>query len=449
MKNVLLLEDHAESRSSLAYVLSRDGYRVLESPNGRSALAIARRERLHAFVVDLKLPDMDGLDVLREVQQLAPGVPSVVMTGYGTVDAAVEAMKLGATDFITKPIHVDQLLALLRRSIDAAGQRGAVSTPPSQASAEMAELGILGLSRPMLDLFDTVKRIAPHPSTVLILGESGTGKELIARALHALGMRARGPFIAINCANLSEQILESELFGHERGAFTSADTAKPGVMEAADGGTLFLDEVNEIGLGAQAKLLRALERREFRRVGGTRKIKVDCNVIAASNVNLDEWVADGRLRPDLYYRLKVVTLVVPPLRDRREAIVPLAERFLADVARRFGQPVKRLSSDVISHLTRYPWPGNVRELKNLMESLTLMVPRTTIEEDDLPAAFRGPATPEITLYVGMRMDQVEREVIRRSLEAYPTVKETARVLGMGLRTLHDKMKRYGLRKPRP
>src|SRR5262249_53332912 len=163
------------------------------------------------FVVDLKLPDMDGLDVLREVQQLAPGVPSVVMTGYGTVDAAVEAMKLGATDFITKPIHVDQLLALLRRSIDAAGQRGAVSTPPSQASAEMAELGILGLSRPMLDLFDTVKRIAPHPSTVLILGESGTGKELIARALHALGMRARGPFIAINCANLSEQILESEL----------------------------------------------------------------------------------------------------------------------------------------------------------------------------------------------------------------------------------------------
>src|SRR5262249_7951256 len=206
----------------------------------------------------------------------------------------------------------DQLLALLRRSIDAAGQRGAVSTPPSQASAEMAELGILGLSRPMLDLFDTVKRIAPHPSTVLILGESGTGKELIARALHARGVRARGPFIAINCANLSEQILESELFGHERGAFTSADTAKPGVMEAADGGTLFLDEVNEIGLGAQAKLLRALERREFRRVGGTRKIKVDCNVIAASNVNLDEWVADGRLRPDLYYRLNVVTLAVPP-----------------------------------------------------------------------------------------------------------------------------------------
>jgi transcriptional regulator with PAS, ATPase and Fis domain len=323
-----------------------------------------------------------------------------------------------------------------------------VSTPPSQASAEMEELGILGLSRPMLDLFDTVKRIAPHPSTVLVLGESGTGKELIARALHALGMRARGPFVAINCANLSEQILESELFGHERGAFTSADSAKPGVMEAADSGTLFLDEVNEIGLGAQAKLLRALERREFRRVGGTRKIKVDCNVIAASNVNLDEWVADGRLRPDLYYRLKVVTLVVPPLRERRDAVVPLAERFLADVARRFGQPVKRLSHDVVAHLTRYPWPGNVRELKNLMESLTLMVPGTTIEEEDLPVAFRGPAAPEITLHVGMRMEQVEREVIRRSLEAFPTVKETARVLGMGLRTLHDKMKRYGLRKPR-
>ncbi len=448
MKNLLLVEDHAESRSSLAYVLGRDGYRVLEAPNGRNALTIARRERLHALILDLKLPDMEGLDVLREVQRLAPGVPSVVMTGYGTVDVAVEAMKLGATDFITKPIQVDQLLALLRRSIDAAGQRGSVSTPPSQATAEMEQLGILGLSRAMLDLFDTVKRIAPHPSTVLVLGESGTGKELIARALHALGARAGGPFVAINCANLSEQILESELFGHERGAFTSADSAKPGVMEAADGGTLFLDEVNEMGLGAQAKLLRALERREFRRVGGTRKIKVDCTVIAASNVDLERWVADGRLRPDLYYRLKVVTLVVPPLRERRAAIVPLAERFLADVARRFGQPIKRLSPGVIVHLTRYAWPGNVRELRNLMESLTLMVPRTTVEEEDLPPAFRGPATPDITLYVGMRMEEIEREVIRRSLEAFPTVKETARVLGIGLRTLHDKMKRYGLRKAR-
>jgi DNA-binding NtrC family response regulator len=449
MKNLLLVEDHAESRSSLAYVLGRDGYRVLEAPNGRQALSIARRERLHAIVLDLKLPDMDGMDVLREVQELAPGLPAVVMTGYGSVDVAVEAMKLGATDFLTKPIHVDQLLALLRRSIDAAGQRGTVSTPPSQAAAEMERLGILGLSRPMLDLFDTVKRIAPHPSTVLVLGESGTGKELIARALHALGPRSGGPFVAINCANLSEQILESELFGHERGAFTSADAVKPGVMEVADGGTLFLDEVNEMGLGAQAKLLRALERREFRRVGGTRKIKVDCTLVAASNVDLEQWVAQGRLRPDLYYRLKVVTLVVPPLRERREAIAPLAERFLVDVARRFGQPVKRLSPDVIAQLTRYAWPGNVRELKNLMESLTLMVPRTTVEEDDLPAAFRGPAAPDITLYVGMRMEQVEREVIRRSLEAFPTVKETARVLGIGLRTLHDKMKRFGLRRPRP
>jgi two-component system response regulator HydG len=448
VKTLLLVEDHAESRTSLAYVLGRDGYRVLEAANGRTALSLARRERLHALVLDLKLPDMAGLDVLREVQELSPQLPSIVVTGYGSVDIAVDAMKLGATDFLAKPIQVDHLLKRLKRCIEAAGQAGAVSTPPSEAGREMERLGIIGVSRPMLDLFDTIKRVAPHQSTVLLAGESGTGKELIARALHTLGPRAKGPFVAINCANLGEEILESELFGHERGAFTSADSAKQGVMEAADGGTLFLDEVNEMGQGAQAKLLRALERREFRRVGGTKKISVECNVVAASNVDLEQWVAEGRLRADLYYRLKVVTLVVPPLRERREGIPVLAERFLAEVGERIGQPPKRLGPEVIDRLTRFHWPGNVRELKNLMESLTLLVPRGAIEVDDLPPAMRGAGSTEIVVHVGMTIEDIEREVIRRNLAVYGTLKETARVLGMGLRTLHDKMTRYKLRRPR-
>ena len=283
---------------------------------------------------------MDGLSVLEAVLEEAPGLPAIVVTGFGTIDSAVEAMKRGASDFLTKPIQVENLLAALDRSIERAGASGAVSTPPSVASAEMARLGIVGESRAMQELFDTLKRMAPYDSTVLILGESGTGKELIARALHALGSRPAGPFVAINCATLSDQILESELFGHEKGAFTSADQAKPGVMETADGGTLFLDEVSEMGLGCQAKLLRAIERREFRRVGGTRKIKVNLRVVAASNVRLEDAVAAGRFRSDLYYRLKVLSLEVPPLRERKEAIPVLAQRLLDEVTRNAHLPAQ-------------------------------------------------------------------------------------------------------------
>jgi len=448
MRSILLVEDHAESRASLAYMLERNGYQVHAVSNGRSAIAVARRETLHGLILDLKLPDMEGMSVLQAVLDLTPGLPAIVVTGYASVDAAVEAMKLGAADFISKPIQVDALLALLAKTIQEAGQRGSVPTPPSEAAAEMERLGIIGRSRAMLELYDKLKRVAPHQSTVLVTGESGTGKELVARALHALGPRASGPFVAVNCATLSEQILESELFGHEKGSFTGADRTKQGVMEIADHGTLFLDEVNEMGAGCQAKLLRALERREFRRVGGTRKISVDLNVIAACNVELEKAVASGGFREDLYYRLQVVTIAVPPLRDRREAIPIFAERFLTEIARQAGLTAKRLAPDALAQLTRHDWPGNVRELRNLMESLTLMVPRPVLELDDLPASIRGATSTEIRLQVGMRMDDVEREVIRRNLESFPTIKDTARALGIGLRTLHEKIQKYGLRRPR-
>ena len=447
-RSILLVEDHTESRASLTYVLEKRGEVVHQASNGRAALAVARRERLHALILDLKLPDMDGLSVLEAVLAEAPGLPAIVVTGFGTIDSAVEAMKRGASDFLTKPIQVDNLFSILDRCIERAGASGAVSTPPSVASAEMQKLGIVGKSRAMQELFDALKRVAPHDSTVLILGESGTGKELIARALHTLGPRASGPFVPINCATLSDQILESELFGHERGAFTSADRPKPGVMETADGGTLFLDELNEMGLGCQAKLLRAIERREFRRVGGTRKIKVNLRVTAASNVNLEECVSAGRFRPDLYYRLKVLTLEVPPLRDRKEAIPVLAQRFLDEVTANAHLPARRLTPEALAQLARYEWPGNVRELRNVMENVALMGPKATIAIEDLPANVRKVGESTVHITVGTTLDDAERDIIQRTLDSYPTVKESARVLGIGLRTLHSKIRRYGLRGPR-
>jgi two-component system response regulator HydG len=447
-RSILLVEDHAESRAGLAYVLEKRGEVVHQAANGRAALAVARRERLHALILDLKLPDMDGLSVLEAVLGEAPGLPAIVVTGFGSIDAAVEAMKRGASDFLTKPIQVDNLLSTLDRTIDRAGASGAVSTPPSAASAEMQKLGIVGESRAMQELFDTLKRVAPYDSTVLILGESGTGKELIARALHTLGQHPAGPFVAINCATLSDQILESELFGHEKGAFTSADRPKPGVMETADGGTLLLDEVNEMGLGCQAKLLRAIERREFRRVGGTRKIKVNLRVVAASNVSLEDSVAAGRFRLDLYHRLKVLSLEVPPLRDRKEAIPVLAQRFLHEVTRQAHLPAKRLTPEALAQLSRYEWPGNVRELRNVMESVALIGPKGTIDAEDLPANIRKVGAGAFQIAVGTTLDAAEKEIIQRTLDAYPTVKEAARVLGIGLRTLHSKIRRYGLRRRR-
>ena len=430
---------------SLAYVLEKRGEVVHQAANGRAALAVARRERLHALILDLKLPDMDGLSVLDAVLAEAPGPARHRghrlrhhRLGGGGHEAGRRRL----------PHQADpgrQPALGPRPRIERAGEAGAVSTPPSVARAEMQKLGIVGESRAMQELFDALKRIAPHDSTVLITGESGTGKELIARALHALGSRARALSSPINCATLSDQILESELFGHERGAFTSADRPKPGVMESADGGTLFLDEVNEMGLGCQAKLLRAIERREFRRVGGTRKIKVNLRVIAASNVSLEDAVAAHRFRPDLYYRLKVLSLEVPPLRSRKEAIPVLAQRFLDEVTTKAHLPAKRLTPEAVAQLARYEWPGNVRELRNVMESVALMTPRTLIDVQDLPANVRKVAEGAIQVPVGTTLDTAEREIIHRTLEAYPSVKESARVLGIGLRTLHTKIRRYGLR----
>jgi DNA-binding NtrC family response regulator len=445
---ILIVEDHEEARSSLAYALEKRGHLVHQAASGKAALAIARRTELHAAVLDLRLPDMDGLAVLAALLERVPGLPVVVVTGYASVDTAVAAMKQGAADFLTKPLKLDDLTRVLDRAV-ARGQEGRViAVPAASIVREMEQYGILGGSTAMREVFERVKRVAPNYRTLLISGESGTGKELVARALHTLGLGPSRPFVAVNCATLSEQLLESEIFGHERGAFTGASEAKAGIMETADQGTLFLDEVNEMGLSCQAKLLRAVERREFRRVGGTRKLKVDIRVIGASNANLEEWVAARRFREDLYYRLKVLSITVPPLRERREAIRPLAERFLKDIAKAAKLAPKRLTPAALRQLERYDWPGNVRELKNAMESLTLMNPSPAIEAGDLSSAIRGSIPAAIEVRIGTTLAEAERRIILRTLESHRTVKETAHVLGIGLRTLHTKLKQYGSRRRR-
>jgi DNA-binding NtrC family response regulator len=297
----------------------------------------------------------------------------------------------------------------------------------------------------MHEVLDLVSRIAPSDANILLTGESGVGKEVVARAIHQLSPRRPHEFVPINCATLSGDTLENELFGHERGAFTSADERKIGVFELAHGGTLFLDEVNEMGLACQAKVLRALERREFRRLGGTRKIKVDVRLVAATNVDLEEAVRARRFREDLFYRLHVIRIHIPPLRERREAIVPMARQFLREFCDKYGRRRRAFTADVLTRLTHYSWPGNVRELRNVVESLVLTTKGEQIGVRDLPANIRTVSTQtEIRLPVGVTLQEAEKEILRCYLEVFPTKKEVARVLGIGLRTLHAKIKTYHL-----
>jgi transcriptional regulator with PAS, ATPase and Fis domain len=320
---------------------------------------------------------------------------------------------------------------------------------PTRPSARYDFGRILGESAPLRRALDLAMVAARNDLPVVLSGESGTGKELFAHAIHSGGTRRAGPFVAVNCGSIPAQILEAELFGYEAGTFTGARRdGNPGRFEDAGGGTLFLDEVSEMGLGCQAKLLRAIERREFRRVGGTRKIKVNLRVVAASNTDLEDAVAARRFRPDLYYRLKVLTLRVPSLRERREVIPLLAQRLLGEVARSARVAPKRITSEALAQLERYDWPGNVRELRNVMESVALIGRKETIDVADLPANVRMVEAGIIQVAVGTRLEEIERQVIQRTLDSYPTVKETARVLGIGLRTLHSKIRRHGLRSRR-
>ncbi len=483
-RRILLAEDEANVRRVIAAHLRRAGYEILEAEDAPTAQRQFQEHDVDLVLTDLKMPDseQDGLELLKFVVQRAPRgrprVPVLILTAHGTADKAIEALSQGAYNLISKPCDMDELLAQVANALR---ERDEANETFEDPSALTGRFGIVGRTDAMRRVFDTIERVADTPSTVLITGESGTGKELVARAIHGLSSRSRKAMVGINCAAIPEELLESELFGYEKGAFTGATTSKPGKFELAEGGTLFLDEVAELKLGLQVKLLRCLQEREIVRVGGTTTIRVDTRVIAATNRNLAEEVAAGRFREDLYYRLNVVPIHLPPLRERIEDLPLLVDFFVKKYNRRLGKSVAGVDRTLLEAFERYPWPGNIRELENVLERMVLFSDSNRLSVRHLPPELmtrlkeakplpespgRGgaaqwpsettsgvgasqalPATIPLKKLVREKTLMLERDLIVRTLnETGWNVTRTARRLGLSRKGLQMKMKELEIRK---
>jgi two-component system response regulator FlrC len=443
VERVLIVDDEESVRTFIGEVLEGEGLRVTLAEDGAEAARLLQKLSFHLMITDLKMPRLDGMALLRKVRAEQPEMEVVVLTAHGTVENAVEAMKLGAFDYLTKPLSgPDEIVLTASRALER--RRLREDRQRSTAHSEDAD-GVVARDPAMLAVVAQVRKVATTDATVLLLGESGTGKEVVATALHRESRRRDGPFVAVNCAALSASLLESEMFGHEKGAFTGASATRRGRFELADGGTLFLDEVAELDPQLQAKLLRVLEQRRFERVGGAREIEVDIRLIAATNRDLGEEMRAGRFRTDLYHRLAVFPIRLLPLRDRLLDIEPLAAHLLSRIARQLGRSAPSLSSRAHARLAAYPWPGNVRELANVLERAAILAEGPVIEAEHLTldarpvAAAAGTALPAVTL------DELEREAIRQTLQATGGHrKQAAARLGIGLRTLYDKLKQHAL-----
>ncbi|WP_321474109.1 sigma-54 dependent transcriptional regulator [uncultured Paludibaculum sp.] len=444
---ILVVDDEANIRTALGKLLARLGHTVQTAAAVPEALEILRHARFQIVISDLRMPGQDGLQLLRQIRNIDPLVDVIMMTAYGTIESAVEAMKDGAYDYIEKPINQERLPILLSRVLEKQSLAEDNLRLRQVISAREEYGNLVGKSDKIAKLYEMIEMLAPTPATVLIQGESGVGKELIARAIHQRSARASGPLISLNCGAIPESLLESELFGFEKGAFTGADSARQGKIEMADRGTLFLDEVGEMNPKTQIELLRVLESRELRRLGGAKLVKVDIRVVAATNKILYEEVSAGRFREDLFYRLNVVPVTVPPLRERLDDLPLLADRFLQEFGAAYSRPTKRLTRDAVETLLRHSWPGNVRELKNLMERLTVLTNDTLVRTEDLPDEYR-PAQPTlrtILVPLGEPLEKVEELLIRRTLAEITTHRErAAAILGISPRALHYKLRRMGI-----
>jgi nitrogen regulation protein NR(I) len=460
--HVLIVDDELNIRRVLAAMLKREGYDVTTAADGEQALAVLQKTPVHVVVTDLVMPRLGGLDLLRRASTDFPDVPVIVITAHGTVDSAVQALKAGAFDYITKPFEQSELSKVIAKATRA----HEIETQNVHGATDGEKPPLVGASSAMRQIYDVVGKVADSPSTVLITGESGTGKELVARELHRNSSRRDKPLIKVNCAAIPKDLVESELFGHEKGAFTGAIGSKPGRFELADGGTLFLDEIGEVPVEMQVKLLRALQESEFERVGGIKTIRVDVRLIAATNRDLEELIRDGRFRDDLYYRLNVVPIALPPLRDRREDIPMLVAHFLDKYNRRLGKRVERIEDEAMQLLLGYGWPGNIRELENLMERSVLFADEPVIRAHALPEALRDRAAPPplpvasiapvATLAAGGATSmkeivrhaqaELEKELISRALEETGgNVTRAAKRLQISRKSLQIKMKELGLR----
>jgi DNA-binding NtrC family response regulator len=456
MYRILVIDDEESIRELLKDFLESKGLDVITASNGSSGLSILKEEKLDLFLLDLMMPGMSGLDVLREADYGKIGIPSIVITAHATVQTAVEAMKLGAFDYITKPFNLEELYIAVNRALDVSKLQKENVRMKKELRKKFGYKKIIGNSAPIQNIIKFIEKIADTDSTVLVTGESGTGKELVAKTIHYHSSRSQKPFIPLNCGAIPKDILESELFGHEKGAFTGAVNARIGRFELANNGTLFLDEIGELAPELQVKLLRVLQEKEFERVGGVKTMKVDVRIIAATNRDLEKGVKEGTFREDLYYRLNVIPLHLPSLRKMKEDIPLFIEYFTREMSKRKKKEAPKISPEALTCMEYYRWPGNVRELENLIERLIILKEGDIVTPDDLPERLREKRQPEGLpsreqalssdgVDLNLMLDEIENNMIVQALEISKGVKsKAASLLGLNRTTLIEKMKKKAI-----
>jgi DNA-binding NtrC family response regulator len=443
---ILIIDDEKNIREGLGASFEMEGYTVRLAANGQEGIDYILKGDIDLVITDLRMDGISGEEVLRRVTTETPGIPVIVLTGHGSIDAAVDAMRAGAYDFLTKPLNLDQLSLIVKRALQ--GRELSLQHQQLQEELEGSHTfdKMIGKSAEMQKVFEMVKKVAPSKASVLITGESGVGKELVADAIHNLSPRKNNSFVKVHCAALSESLLESELFGHEKGSFTGADKMQKGRFELAHGGSIFLDEIGEINQNVQVKLLRVLQEKKFERVGGEQTIEVDVRVIAATNKDLEKEVTASRFREDLYYRLNVIHILVPPLRERKDDIPLLINSFLREYTEENHKEITGIDVRARAALYKFNWPGNIRQLRNCLESAVVMCSGKEITIDDLPPTISESSTDQtITIPVGITLDDAEKSIIQQNLAANKGNKsKTADVLGIGRKTLHRKLQEYGM-----
>src|SRR6266540_5515146 len=452
---ILVVDDERSMRELLAIVLRREGYEVLLAENGRSAIAMLEREPIDLLISDIKMPDLSGVDVLRAAKKLDQDILGIMITAFASTETAVEAMRLGACDYLSKPFDIDLLKMKVREKIENRQLKQENVLLKRTLGLAHQFSNIIGRSESMLGVFKMIETVARTNSTILLTGESGTGKGLVAQAVHFHSLRREKPMVSLNCGALPETLLESELFGHMRGSFTGADTNKKGLLEVAERGTIFLDEIGEMSAVMQVKLLRVLQERRFRRVGGLEELTADIRVIAATNQDLTRLVAEGRFREDLFYRINVIPIALPPLRERREDIPLLAEHFLDKYNEQMGKEIAAISNEALEFLVRYDWPGNIRELENVIERAVALEATPTILPDSLPPTIRGDlpragnasleALPDSGFDLEAHVKEIEMSYIAEALKQSGGVQvKAAELLGMSFRSFRYYVKKYNL-----
>ncbi|PIV82823.1 MAG: hypothetical protein CO150_02000 [Nitrospirae bacterium CG_4_9_14_3_um_filter_53_35] len=445
--SILVVEDEEKMRELLQKILLTEGYLVQTASNGSAALSMIEEHSFDIVLTDVKMPGLGGIELLKAVRGISKETYVIIMTAFGTIDSAVEAMKQGAYDYISKPFKMDEIRILMNKILDEKALRHEVNSLRREVNRRYQYSNIIGKSKGMQEIFELIERVSDGKSTVLIQGRSGTGKELVAKAIHYNGPRKDKPFMAVNCSAIPETLLESELFGHVKGAFTGAVTTKTGLFEEADGGTLFLDEIGDLSLSMQVKLLRVLQEREIKPVGGTESKKIDIRLITATHQDLAEKIRQGTFREDLYYRLNVINIIIPPLKDRPEDIPLLARHFLNLYAKENNRSGMTVSREVLEAFINYPWTGNVRELENIIERAVILCKGNEITLEDLPPHFlkESRESLEKTDLSSLSLDEVEKEHIQRVLESVGGHKmKAAEILKIDRRTLYRKLQSYNL-----